>query len=302
MSCRWICFCYMMTAMASSALWAADKSSFRLEQLRAQTREALRADADSPFKREELHVLIREVAAKIEEKYKGAHPEADGLVQRVEETLAVPESPEANQADRQLKLVKEMVPMSVAAGFNSSIGGIRGAVFDSGDTGYMQRYQDLESASTRDAEEVWRWLEMTDAAQRLKWQDKAEVCSQRALGAARGLISREPKNAAAYALLGLAFEWSDEKLTALQTALKLDPKQPLALYELLERRVLQVLESAALRRETGLEEKPKTRQEVSRALFDRPLTEEEALAFERQQEALRHEVRWTPKFGPAVKL
>lgn len=248
---------------------------------------AQQAADEPPFKKEEVHALIREVAAKVEEKYKSVHPEADGLVQRVEETLAAPEPPKANEDDRQQMLAKEMMLMNFQAGFNSLIGGVRGAVFDNTDTGYMQRYQDLESASTRDAEEVWRWLEMADAAKHLKWKDKEETCTQRALGAARALVSREPKNAEAHTLQGLALEWSGEKLTALQTALKLDPGQPLALNVLLQRRMEQVLEAAALRQGIRLEEKPR---DVTRALFDRPLTEEETAAFERQMQELHSEM------------
>ena len=269
MKCRLVCYSTIAACLASSALQAAD---------------------EVPFKREELHALIREVAAKIEEKFKGVHPEADGLVQRVEETLAAPEPPNANDDDRQQMLAKKLVSMSDMAGFKFRISGVRGPVFDDSDTGYMQCYQDLESASTRDAEEVWRWLEMADAAQHLKWKDKEEICTQRALGAARALVSREPKNAEAHTLLGLALEWSSEKLTALQTALKLDPKQPLTQYELLERRTLQSWETAVLRHETRLDEKPKAWQEMTRVLFDHPLTEGETLAFERQMEGLRLEL------------
>jgi hypothetical protein len=290
MNCRWVCFCIMVSVTAQSALRGADTITSRTAKLLEQTRQTLREESEAPFNREQLHALIREVAAKIEEKFKGVHPEADGLVQRVEETLAAPEPAKANEEDRQLMLAKEMVPMNGAAGFKAHTGGVRGPVFDNSDTGYMQRYQDLESASTRDAEEVWRWLEMAEAAQKLKWKDKEEMCTQRALGAARALVSREPKNAEAHALLGLALEWSSEKLTALQTALKLDPKQPLAMYELLERRILQAWETATLRHETRLDEKVKAWQEMDRALFDRPLAEEEALAFERQQEELNPEL------------
>ena len=269
MKCRLVCYFFVAASLASPALQAAD---------------------EMPFKREELHALIREVAAKIEEKFKGVHPEADGLVQRVEETLSAPEPTKANEVDRPLRLAKEMVLMSAEAGFKGIISGVRGPVFDNSDTGYIQLYQDLDSANTRDAEEVWRWLEMADAAQHLKWKDKEEICTQRALGAARALVSREPKNAEDHALLGLALEWSSEKLTALQTALKLDPRQPLALYELLERRILQAWETAALRHDTRLDEKAKAWQEMDRALFDQPLTQDEALVFARQQEELRLEL------------
>lgn len=250
---------------------------------------AQQAADEPPFKKEEVHALIREVAAKVEEKYKSVHPEADGLVQRVEETLAA-EPPGPAEDDRGQMIARKMILMNDYAGFKCKIGGVRGFVFDTSDIGYRQQYQDLESASLSDAEDVWRWLEMTEAARYLKWQDKEESCSQRALGAARGLVSRRPKDAAAYALLSLAQEWGSEKFSVLQTALKLDAKQPLAQQEMLQRRIMQVFEQAALRREISLEEKPTGRQALAQALFDKPLTEEEALAFERQQEEVRRDV------------
>ncbi|WP_395739983.1 hypothetical protein [Prosthecobacter sp.] len=242
-----------------------------------------------PLEKKAVRDLIREVAAKIEEKYKGIHPDADGLVQRVEETLAADEPAPPDSADRRSMLARKMTLMNGRAGFNSMIG-THGAVFDNTDTGFMQRYHDLESADTKDAAEVWRWLEMGDAARHLKWHDKEQQCAQRALGAARALISREPKNAEAYALLGMALEWSSEKLTALRTALKLDPREPQALHELLCHRVMQVLESAALRRDFALEEKETDYTALARALYDRPLSEEEFLAFDRRQEELRREL------------
>jgi len=266
---RVICLCLAGAAMASTTHVAAD---------------------DLLLDKEKIHVLVREVAAKIEEKFKSVHPEADGLVQRVEETLAAQEPSTPNEDDRELKLAQNMILMQSAAAFKSMIGGVRGAVFDDSATGYMQRYQDLESANTDNAEEVWRWLEMASAAQHLAWQDKAEICSQRALGAAHAFVSRQPKNAEAYALLADSLEWSNEKMAALQTALKLDPKQPQALTALIYRRMEQALETAALRRETSLEEPSKEPQELAHALFDRPLSAEETLVFERRQEALRLEL------------
>ncbi len=103
-----------------------------------------------PLKKEAVHALIREVAAKIEDRFKGIHPEADGLVQRVEETLAAPEPSTSDDEDRQSRLAKKLTLMNGEAGFKAMIGGVRGAVFDNSDTGFMQRYQDLESARTKD--------------------------------------------------------------------------------------------------------------------------------------------------------
>ncbi len=250
------------------------------------------ADAEFPLKMkpEELHALIREVAAKMEEKYKGQRPEADGLVQRVEEMLAAPEPPEVDEADRPRMLAKQMVLMNGEFYFQAVVNGVRGPVFDSSETGYMQRYQDLESASTRDAEEVWRWLDMAEAARKLKWKDKEEMCSQRALGAARALVDREPKNAEAHALLGMALEWSSEKLAELQTALKLDPRQTLALLELIQRREHQALDNAVLGQATAMEQKPLSDVAVAQALYERTPADENRAAYERQLPEVRHDL------------
>jgi len=241
------------------------------------------------LKQANVHALIRETAVKIEQKFKGVNAEADGLLQRVEETLALPKPPEADKNDRNQLLASKMTLLTVQSKASANLSGIRGFVFDDSNMGYMQRYHDLEATKASDAEEVLRWLEMSEAAEHLKWQDKEEVCSQRALGAARALIEREPKNAEAHALLAAALDWKDgaDKLAALQAALKLDPKQPRALQMLLDRRIEKAFEVAALRREYGLEEKaPK---DADRALYEQPLLEEEVRVFEKNQDALKRE-------------
>lgn len=252
---------------------------------------AASAQDDFPLKKEDIHGLIREIAPQIEERFKGSHPEADGLVQRMEETLALPPPPPKTEGDRAQRLARHMTLVTAQAGFKCSITGPRGAVFDDEETGHLQRYRDLENTAATDAEEVWRWLEMRHAAKQLDWKDQKETCMQRALGAARAFVSREPKNALAHTLLALALEWGAdtgaEKLAALQSALKLDPKQPLALHALLDRRVEKTLEEAALRQPSALEEK--SPRDVDRALFDQPLSEDERLAFEKTQDSLRRE-------------
>ena len=248
------------------------------------------AQDEIPLKKEEIHALIREVAPKIEERFKGASPEADGLVQRVEEALALPPPPPKGEGDRAQRLARALMLATGSAGFKCSISGPRGAVFDDEEGGHLQRYRHLENATAADSEEVWRWLEMQHAARQLKWDNEKETCTQRAQGAARAFASREPKNALAHTLRALTLDWDAdgvEKLAALQDALKLDPKQPLAQYVMLSRRADKALDTAALRQPTALEEK--TPRNVERALFDQPLSEEERLAFEKKQAALRRE-------------
>lgn len=248
------------------------------------------AQDEIPLKKEEIHALIREVAPKIEERFKGASPEADGLVQRVEEALALPPPPPKGEGDRAQRLARALTLATGSAGFKCSISGPRGAVFDDEEGGHLQRYRHLENATAADSEEVWRWLEMQHAARQLKWDNEKETCTQRAQGAARAFVSREPKNALAHTLRALTLDWDAdgvEKLAALQDALKLDPKQPLAQYVMLSRRADKALDTAALRQPTALEEK--TPRNVERALFDQPLSEEERLAFEKNQDSLRRE-------------
>ena len=247
-------------------------------------------DEDEPLlNKADVHALIREAAVKIEQKFKVVNAEADSLLERVEETLALPKPPEADKNDRNQLLASKMTLLTVQSKASANLSGIRGFVFDDSSIGYMQRYHDLEATNTSDAEEVLRWLEMKEAAEHLKWQDKEAVSGQRALGAARALIEREPKNAEAQALLAGALDWKDgaDKLASLRAALKLDPKQPRALEMLLDRRIEKALEVAALRREYGLEEQaPK---DANRALYEQPLLEEEVRVFEKNQNALKRE-------------
>ena len=237
--------------------------------------------------KEKVHALIRESAAKIEEKYKGKCPEADGMVQQVEEALAASEPEKPDKSDRQRMLAAKLKLFDGEVKFSSGFLYLTGLVFDNSEEGYTQRYQERETSTTTGAAEVWRWLEMKDAARHLKWEGKKEMCIQRAQGAARALVSREPKNAEAHTLLGLTLEWSNEKMAELRTALKLDQGQLLAQCEILDRRITQALETVALREETSLEEKPKT---LVRTMHARALTEEETLAYGRLAEGLQKEV------------
>ncbi|MFN0076787.1 MAG: hypothetical protein ACKVY0_09950 [Prosthecobacter sp.] len=241
-----------------------------------------------PLKPADIHALIRETAPKIEEKFKGTHAEADGLVERVSEALALTTPPQPDEGDRGRRLAKAMHLMNADVLFAKCTNdGIRGPVSDTSTAGCMQRYRELEAATARDAGEVWRWLEMQEAARYLKWTDQKKICGERALGAARALIAREPKNAAAHALLALALDWGADKLAALQTALRLDARQPLAAHTLLDHRVELAFAAAVLRRDIALAE-PEP-EDVERALFDRPLAEDERLAFEKLQDELRRE-------------
>lgn len=241
------------------------------------------------IKEEDVHALLRQTAVKVEEKFKGVHAEADGLAQLVDEILTSPKPIENAEGDRNQQRAAEMHLMSVTTNAGATLAGVRGFVFDNNDPGHRQRYEELEGQIRKDGEEVLRLLEMRQMADRLQWKDKEALCNERALGAARALVAREPKNAAAHALLAEALRWEDaaETSSALQTALELDPKQPRALELMLDRRMLKAVESAALRRESGLVENvPMT---IDRMLYDQPLSEEEMLVFGKRQDELRRD-------------
>ena len=238
-----------------------------------------------------LHAIIREVAAKIEARYGSERPEAEKPVERIETILAT-EPPTVRESDRNQAIAQAMTLINIDASAKATISGLRGYVFDSSVTGCMQTYRDLEQRSTQDAAEVMRWLDMRQAAAELEWEDKAALCRQRAIGAARALVSREPKKAEAHVLLASSLDWRDdsgpETLTALQTALKLDAKQPLATALLLQRRIRKALEATAQRQPSALDEKGVD--DVLRTLYDRPLSPEEVAALENELQSLGKEV------------
>jgi hypothetical protein len=239
---------------------------------------------------EMLHGIIREVAGKIEARYASERPEAEKLVERIEAILAT-EPPTIREGDRNQAIAQAMTLIHFDASAKATISGLRGYVFDSSVTGCMQTYRDLEQRSTQDAAEVMRWLDMRRAAAELEWEDKESLCRQRAIGAARALVSREPKKAEAHVLLASSLDWRDdsgpETLTALQTALKLDAKQPLATALLLQRRIRKALEASARRQPSALDEKGSD--DVLRPLYDRPLSPEEVATLEKELQSLSKE-------------
>ena len=239
---------------------------------------------------EMLHGIIREVAAKIEARYGSERPEAEKLAERIEAILAT-EPPTVREGDRNQAIAQAMHLINFDASAKATISGLRGYVFDSSVTGCMQTYRDLEQLSTQDAAEVLRWLDMRRAAAELDWDDKESLCRQRAIGAARALVSREPKKAEAHVLLASSLDWRDdsgpETLTALQTALKLDAKQPLANALLLQRRIRKALEATARRQPSALDEKGID--DVLRPLYDRPLSPEEVATLDKELQSLSKE-------------
>ena len=248
---------------------------------------------DHGIKPVQLHELIRATAMKIEERLRGEHPEAERLVERVEALLALPEPEKKDLTDdRAARLAAEMNLASYTASANTAVGGIRGVIFDVTDIGNRQLYQDLKKQQATDADEVRRWLLMRRAARGLSWKNEMHLCQQHAIGAARALVSREPKNALAHALLAYSLDWQDdssaETLATLQKALQIDPGQPLAQVQLLERKIDKAEEAAAFRRAAGLGDKSPG--DVLRQLYDHPLSAEEVAAFEREADSLGKEI------------
>jgi hypothetical protein len=115
--------------------------------------------------------------------------------------------------------------------------------------------------------------------------------AERAIGAARALVSREPKNADAKALLAAALDWQDdscpETLASIEAALKLEARHPLALELLHARHIDKLLETAAFRRPALPGEKLPG--DINRQLYDHPLSAEELAAFQQQKAMLERE-------------
>jgi hypothetical protein len=141
-----------------------------------------------------LGPIMLEAAQKIEDMHGQKSAEARGLVERVQAILRT-EPPDKSEAVGVEKLVREMEVFTLTFGMNPSLGGHSGVLLDRSSHAQEAYYQRLESTISSDAREVQRWLRMADAAEALKDEVKKNLCLDRARGAARALIAREPKNA-----------------------------------------------------------------------------------------------------------
>lgn len=248
----------------------------------AFTAAAAQEDSDQddfPYSKKEIHLLLREASKKVERKFQITREEAKGLTQAIDKALtAAPPSPAAvDQDDPRRSLTKEMGLIYSEHNIGLKFFGIRGFI-NTAPGSLHQRMDDLEQMSASGGGEVRRWLERSDLAEYLEWTEKEQEYQQTAEKHARALVSREPQNPEAHALLAAALDWSREKKQALETALKLDPGQPLALRMLLSRRIETTLESAALRKEVPLEGEDEM--QMLKVFFERPPSETERQALE----------------------
>jgi hypothetical protein len=225
-----------------------------------------------------LEPVLLEAARKIEAKHAPLHPEAQGLVERVEAILRA-QAPEKREVVGKEKLAQKMTVFQLTFGINPSLGGHSGIWVDRSRQAMAAYYQMLESRVDTDAGEVRRWLKMADAAEVLKDDAKKNLCLDRAAGAARALITREPKNAGAHALLADALGWREgleaETLQAIQQALKLDKQHLLARFLKHEREIARYGEETFTRQAARLEDRFSGEFELLTKSQASPLTEDE---------------------------
>jgi|JI6StandDraft_1071083.scaffolds.fasta_scaffold09138_3 hypothetical protein len=231
-----------------------------------------------------LQPVMLEAAQKIEARHGSQRPEAQGLVERVEAILRT-QAPEKRDPVGTEKLVRKMSAFTLTMGINPSLGGRSGVLLDRSQQAQAAYYQRLESRVDTDAGEVQRWLKMADAADVLKDETKKNLCLDRAVGAARALISREPENARAHALLADALGWREgleaETQQAMQQALKLDEKQLLARFLKHEREIAQFGEQTFTRQSARLEDRYVNDMELLKKSQANPLTEDELAAMKK---------------------
>ena len=231
-----------------------------------------------------LEPVILEAAQKIEAKHGPQRPEALGLVERVEAILRTQATEDRDPVGTQ-KLVRKMSAFTLTMGINPSLGGHSGVLMDRSKHAQAAYYKMLESRVDTDAGEVRRLLKMADAAEVLKDETKKNLCLDRATGAARALISREPENARAHALLADALGWREgleaETQQAVQQALKLDEKQLLARFLKHEREIAQLGEETFTRQSARLEDRYANDMELLKKSHANPLTEDELAAMKK---------------------
>jgi hypothetical protein len=236
-----------------------------------------------------LEPVLLEAARKIEARHAPLRPEAQGLAERVEAILRA-QAPEKRDVAGPEKLAGKMTSLQLFFGINPSLGGRSGVRMDRSKHAQAAYYQRLEMTKERDAAEVLRWLQMADAAGTLEDEGKRNLCLDRAVGAARALITREPGNAQAQALLADALGWREgleaETLEAIQQALKLDEKQLLARLLKNEREIARYGEETFTRRPARLEDRYTGELELLKKSQASPLTAEELA--EMQKRAAPH--------------
>ncbi|MES2596908.1 MAG: hypothetical protein V4662_16310 [Verrucomicrobiota bacterium] len=227
---------------------------------------------------EKLHAALREAALKVEEKHSPKHPEPRGLAGRVESILNMP-VPEKRDREGDALLASEMTLQIIHFGINPSLGGHSGMLVDKSQKAQAANYHRLEALQTEGEADVMRWLQMTEAAGAMKDEEKKSLCQDKAVAAARALISREPGNPQAHALLADALGWraglEEETLKSLKQALKLAPNHLLARYLMYRRTIDQVSHETFSRQTSRLEDRLGGMFDNLTKSNTNPLTEEE---------------------------
>lgn len=250
-----------------------------------------------PFKgaaidRAKLEEAIQEAAGKVEEKYGGQNAGARDLQERVQGILQRPVREEA-EPQGAAKLAHKMSLLTYHFAIQPGLGGHSGIQTDRSKQAQAANYQRLESLKAEGQEEVVRWLQMAEAAGAMKDEAKENRCRDTAVGMAHALVSREPDNAQAHALLADILDWrkglEGETLQSLQKVLKLDSKNLLARFLMYNRRIKQTAEETFSRKPARLEDplgSEFSHLEKSRA---NPVSDEEMAALAKRSQGLLQE-------------
>ena len=250
-----------------------------------------------PFKealidRTKLETVILEAAGKVEEKYSGQNADARDLKERVQGILQMPALDEEESKGAAM-LSQKMSLLTFHFGIQPGMGGHSGLQADRGKQAQAANYHRLENLKAEGEEEVLRWMQMAESAGSMKDEEKERRCQDKAVGTARALVTREPNNAQAHALLADALGWRKgleaETLQSMQKALKLDSRNLLARFIQYSRQINQVAEETFSRKPARLEDplgNDFSHLEQSRA---NPLSEEETAALAKRCEGLLQE-------------
>ncbi|MCU0796171.1 MAG: hypothetical protein MUF31_09580 [Akkermansiaceae bacterium] len=243
---------------------------------------------------ERIEQSIREAAVKIRDVLGDKYPEADQIVDRVDELFAMPDVEQKDSSgDRVAQMVDSLVLFKSGFNLSATLDGITGHEFDTSRPSGMQLYRELEGQKARDEAEIRRWLRMYQAANRFDDENRQDFCLRKAIREARNLVSQETQNAEAHALLAYALDLqnrgSSEAIEVAQQALKIDPRQILAHTVILELKIDNAFDVAVFRKPMKLgDEDP---EDTTRELYDNPLNEEELAAFKEATVLLEKEAR-----------
>ena len=173
---------------------------------------ALCAEAEKPKAPQDLQrlaidlvrALVRDSAKIIEGRYAGIHDDVQGLAQRVDDILALPEKTQAKSDDSprsKLKAAMVQTLVSISVGNNAVGNGFCGYELDTGDAARRHRLRTLAGTVASGVQEWEREAELYDLSNQLGLKNEMAQHLSRLVSLGRAYIEAHPEDGEGHAML-----------------------------------------------------------------------------------------------------